>query len=231
MPFRRFVDDHALGIAILNVGTELREVDLLIHPADTVFALEEHKHQPGNDGNVEPIEVEAGHFVFLVLIVHLIYTRLRCPESSSSRCLSTGRAPVGCPLPTRSAETQGFAREKAADGLLGAAGISGPVSVDVGNLLEFRVFPKVFQIIMLAGFWHKDVHHHRAIVHCHPNGILATSNERWMLAVLFSRKFFNGIGDGIHLLRRTAGADNEIITRSRRYFREIGDCDVATFFS
>ena len=99
--------------------------------------------------------------------------------------------------------------------------------VEVRNVLQLGVVPEVLKVVVVAGVGHEDVHHHRAVVHGHPQGVLASGDGRRALAAFLEGKLLDRVGHGLYLLRRTAGADDEMARRRRDDVREVGDGDFA----
>lgn len=101
-------------------------------------------------------------------------------------------------------------------------------SVKVGNLLQFRVVPQMFDVIVFACFGKEVVHHHRAIVHGNPVGILlACYGSRFLLGT-FPDGVFHGFGHGFHLLGRVACGHYEELAGSGFDVAEVNDGDVVT---
>ncbi|EJX02015.1 hypothetical protein EVA_09880 [gut metagenome] len=64
-----------MGIALLYETSEFRIINFFGNARCTTIALEEHDAKSSDDDEVQPIEVETGHIVFL-LILHFIVKQI-----------------------------------------------------------------------------------------------------------------------------------------------------------
>ncbi len=99
----------------------------------------------------------------------------------------------------------------------------------VRNSRQWRIGPEVLQVVELAHVRHKDMHHHIAIVHGHPQRTLQTYHTGRLLIQLLAHPVANALGDGFHLRGRTSLANHKTAADGALYATEVGHYDVVAF--